>query len=76
MPLNMVNRGLVRIVSINAGRGLRERLIRMGIFEGDVIEVVMNSFPGPVFVQKDGVRIGLGAGMASKIFVQPVEVIG
>ncbi len=70
----MIRNGVVRIVSINAGRGLRERLIKMGLVGGDVVEVIVNLFPGPVILRRNGMRLGLGAGMASKIIVQPLEV--
>jgi len=74
VPLSMVRHGVVRIININAGRGLRERLIKIGLVEGDVVEVIVNLFPGPVILRRNGMRLGLGAGMASKIIVQPLEV--
>jgi len=70
MPLSYAKPGLVKVISINGGRKLREKLLRMGIMEGEIIKVIFNSFPGPVIVQKYGSRIGIGAGMASKIIVQ------
>jgi len=75
VPLLMARPGLFRIVSINAGRAMRERLYRMGISEGDIVRVVSNPSYGPVIVQKGNTRVGIGAGMASRIFVQPLEVM-
>jgi len=70
VPLSFVKAGFVRVVAINGGRSLREKLYRMGIIEGDVVRVISNAFPGPILLQKGGIRIGIGAGMASKIIVQ------
>jgi len=73
IPLNMVKDGRARVVKINGGKILKKRLNAMGLRENSVIFVVSSSFWGPVILQIDGTRIGIGAGMANKIFVEPLR---
>jgi len=69
MTLSMVRPGeRVRIREIKGGRGLIGRLATMGIYPGVEIEVVSN-LPGPLILNRGGVRLGLGRGMAHRIFV-------
>lgn len=69
MPLSMVRPGQrVTIREIKGGRGLIGRLANMGIYPGVEIEVVSN-FPGPLILNRAGVRLGLGHGMAHRILV-------
>ena len=55
------------IVSIEGGRGLRQKLLLRGLFEGKVIKVVSNY--GPVTVEVDRNVVAVGRGMANKIIV-------
>lgn len=72
-PLSMIEQGeKVEIVEIKAGRGLYIRLANMGFYPGVVIEVISNLKRGPLIIAIRGIRIGLGFGMASKIFVRPL----
>lgn len=57
------------IVSIEGGRGLRQKLLLRGLFEGKVIRVVSNY--GPVTVEVDRNVVAVGRGMANKIIVSP-----
>lgn len=69
-PLSIVRRGeRVRLVSIEAGRGLHNRLIAMGLVPNIEITVVNNSHPGPFVISAKGSRMMLGRGMAQKIMV-------
>lgn len=70
IPLSMVGRGKVRVMSVAGGRGLLHRLMEIGVRPGDVVEV-LQSGPGPVIIAKDNLRIGIGFGMAHKILVVP-----
>jgi ferrous iron transport protein A len=73
MPLSMVRPGeRVRIREIRGGRGIVGRLASMGLYSGVEIVVVSNS-PGPLILNRGGVRMGLGYGMAQRILVSPVS---
>ena len=69
-PLSTVQSGRsVRLVSIEAGRGLNSRLASMGLLPNTVITVVNNGHPGPFIISAKGTRMMLGRGMAHKIMV-------
>jgi Fe2+ transport system protein FeoA len=71
MPLALVNTGTkVKLVTIEAGNQLKNRLLAMGLIPGVEIEVVSNSFFGPFLIAVKGSRVMLGRGIAQKIFVQ------
>ncbi|OGJ87421.1 MAG: hypothetical protein A2268_14815 [Candidatus Raymondbacteria bacterium RifOxyA12_full_50_37] len=63
-----------RIIEIQGGHGLRERLNAMGLAIGSVI-VKKNSFygQGPVVIKSGQTTVALGHGMAEKVIV---ELIG
>ena len=68
--LSMVGVGeMVRVVKINAGRGLNSRLAAMGLVPNTELTVVSNSHPGPFVLTVKGSKIMLGRGMAHKIMV-------
>jgi Fe2+ transport system protein FeoA len=70
MPLTIIQAGRrVRIVTVEAGCGLRGRLAAMGLMPGMEIEVLRNSMHGPFLIAVKGSRIMLGRGMAQKIMV-------
>ena len=70
MPLSTVRAGqTVKLVSINAGRGLTNRLASMGLLPNVKITVVNNSHPGPFVISVKGSKMMLGRGMAHKIMV-------
>jgi len=70
MPLTMTRPGQrVKLLSINAGRGLTSRLAAMGLVPGVELVVVNNGFAGPVVVSVKESRIMLGRGLAQKIIV-------
>jgi len=62
----------VKIVEIKGGKGIRTKLAQMGLFPGEVVYVEMKHLKGPVILSQNGIRIGIGYGMASKIFVEPI----
>jgi len=59
----------VKIVSVQAGRGLNSRLASMGLMSKVQITVVNNSHPGPFVISVKGSKMMLGRGMAHKIMV-------
>ncbi|RKX70802.1 hypothetical protein DRP53_03830 [candidate division WOR-3 bacterium] len=71
LPLSAVEPGRrVEIVEIRAGRGLIMRLATMGFYPGTVIDVISNIGRGPLIIAREGIRLGLGFGMANKIWVR------
>ena len=70
-PLSMVRTGdSVRLVRVNAGRGLNSRLASMGFVSNVEIRVVSNGHPGPFVVIIKDVKMVLGRGVAQKIMVR------
>lgn len=71
--LNSIKPGKkVQIVEIRSGRGLVNRLSSMGLYPGSKIQVISNPANGPVILAKNGSRLGLGYGVANKIYVKVV----
>jgi len=70
LPLSFAKSGRYRVKAIRGGRGLTNRLISIGIVEGDEIEVMENS-RGPVLIAKGDLRVAIGFGMAHKVWVEP-----
>jgi len=69
-PLTTVLPGnKVRIISLDGGRGMQERLVSMGLGPGSKIEVIQRGAPGPFIVALRDCRLAIGAGMAQKIMV-------
>ena len=59
----------VKLVSVNAGRGLNNRLASMGLLPNVEITVVSNNHPGPFVISVKDSKMMLGRGMAHKIMV-------
>lgn len=81
-PLAVAGEGeRVRIVAVEAGRGLTGRLSDMGLPLGSDITVVQRMSGGrsggmsgaPLVVARGEARMALGAGMAHRILVTPVD---
>lgn len=71
MALAMVENGRrVRLLAVEAGRGLQARLAAMGLVPGVEIEVLRNLAHGPFVIAVKGSRVVLGRGMAHKILVE------
>ena len=56
-----------RIMTIEGGWGLKQKLFLRGLIEGKVVRVVSNY--GPVTVEVDRSVVAIGRGMARKIMV-------
>ena len=70
MPLTMAQAGTqVRLIAVEAGRGLQARLAAMGLVPGTEIEVISNGLRGPFIIGVKGSRIVLGRGMAQQMRV-------
>ena len=60
-----------RVVEINGGRGLQQRLDSLGIRVGkNVTKVSSQLMRGPVTIRIDGFQVAVGFGMAKKILVK------
>jgi ferrous iron transport protein A len=59
----------VRIAAVTAGRGLREHLVDMGLYEGAAIEVIRRGGPGPCLIRVNETRVAISRGIARKILV-------
>jgi ferrous iron transport protein A len=69
VPLVMVRQGeRARVLRISAGRGLVRRLTEMGLYPGVEIEIISNMGAGPLIIGVGGLRLGIGLGIAKKIF--------
>jgi ferrous iron transport protein A len=70
-PLSTIQTGkTVKLVSVEAGRGLNSRLTAMGLLPNVEITVINNGYPGPFVISVRGSRMMLGRGMADKIMVR------
>lgn len=71
MMLTQLKTGeLARIVAIDGGHGLRQKLYLRGIFKGCFVRMI--SCSGPVIIEVDGNIVCIGRGMAQKIRVRKV----
>ena len=69
-PLSKIRSGRrAKLVAIEAGRGLSNRLASMGLVSDVEITVVSNGHPGPFVINVKGSKVMLGRGMANKIMV-------
>ena len=63
-----------RVVSINGGMALNQRLEALGIRPGRELVKLSRAFRrGPVTVKVGSSRVAVGYGMAGKILVEPAE---
>ena len=70
MSLSMMKTGQkTKLVSINAGQGLKSRLTAMGLIPGVEITVVNNSHSGPFVIIARGSRMMVGRGVIRKLMV-------
>lgn len=69
-PLSTVKAGeKVRLVSVNAGPGLKSRLTAMGLLPDVEITVISHGRPGPFVISVKDSKVMLGKGMADKIII-------
>jgi ferrous iron transport protein A len=57
----------VRIVAINGGKGIHERLAGVGLRIGAKIQILRNPMDGKLVIGHEGTRLYLGGGMVHKI---------
>jgi len=70
MPLNIVRAGTtVRIVAVETGYGLKNRLAAMGLLANVQIRVVRNDRAGQIVIHVKNSKVILGRGISHKVFV-------
>jgi ferrous iron transport protein A len=63
-----------KVVDIQGGAGIRQRLSQMGIHPGDIITMLRyGPLHGPILIEIHGRQVALGRGIASKIIVEEME---
>ena len=71
LPLSRLKPGEVgRVMAVEGGHGIRQKLFLRGLFEGSVVRVI--SCCGPVTVEVDRSTVSIGRGMAQKIIVRRI----
>jgi len=63
----------VRIASLAAGSGARQRLADLGLLTGTRLRVIRPSGGGPMLIELRGSRFALGRGLAAKIMIQMIQ---
>ncbi|MCZ7586540.1 MAG: FeoA domain-containing protein [Deltaproteobacteria bacterium] len=71
IPLTMLENGARAVItSLRCGRDPNCRIASMGLCEGEEIEVLQNTFTGPITVRHGETRLAVGHGLAHKIFAR------
>ena len=71
LPLSHLKPGEVgRVMAVEGGHGIRQKLFLRGLFEGSVVRVI--SCYGPVTVEVDRSTVSIGHGMAQRIIVRRI----
>jgi len=66
-----------RVIALEGGYGLQQRLSRLGIHPGDILQLTARgAFQGPLLVTIHGTRIALGRGVARRVLVEPLGPTG
>jgi ferrous iron transport protein A len=74
IPLSTIRSGkTVKLVCVEAGRGLNSRLAAMGLLPNVEITIINSGHPGPFVISVKGSRMMLGRGMADKIMVSSCD---
>ncbi len=70
-PLAKVKEGAeVSVVRLEAGCGMTQRVLAMGILPGAILRVLRNEYKGQMIILVAGTKLVLGRGMADKIIVK------
>jgi len=63
----------LELFRIIGGKGVVRRFSEMGIYPGVHLRIVSNPGAGPIIVEVNGIRFGLGRGIASKLLANPIK---
>lgn len=58
----------IKIECVECGRGLKNRLCDLGLFDGSEVEIIKNDKVGPLILKIFNSKIALGRGEAAKIY--------
>lgn len=73
IPLALIRDGeRVKVLKISGGRGLVRRMTDLGLRPGAEIEIISASRNGSFIIRLGEQRLGVGFGVAKKIFVDLV----
>ncbi len=74
MPLLYAKSGeLVEVTKLVGGKSFIDKLTSTGIYSGTRLKIIRDGDYGSMIITVGNTRIGLGCGMARKIFVRPVK---
>jgi ferrous iron transport protein A len=63
-----------KVIDIQGGQRIRQRLGQMGIHPGDIITILRyGALRGPILIEIHGSQVALGRGIASKVIVEEME---
>ena len=63
-----------KVIDIQGGQGIRQRLGQMGIHPGDTIMMLRyGALRGPILIEVHGSQVALGRRIASRILVEEIE---
>jgi ferrous iron transport protein A len=63
-----------KVIDIQGGQGIRQRLGQMGIHPGDIITMLRyGALRGPILIEVHDSQVALGRGIASRIIVEELE---
>ncbi len=70
-PLSTVQPGVPVVVArLDGGEGFRSKVISMGLVPGNTVTVRSTGKRGPLVIQIDGSRVGIGRDVAERIMVK------
>lgn len=74
LPLGFLQAGRIGVVrDLAGGRGLRQRLVEMGLVSGARVKVIKNETGGPLIISVGDGRLAVGRGMSLKIMVEELR---
>jgi Fe2+ transport system protein FeoA len=69
-PLSLAKTGeKVRLIRVDGGSSLKQRMVSMGLLPGSSFEIVKNKGNGPLVLSVKGARLIVGRGMSDRIVV-------
>ena len=69
--LDAENGKWMRVVRVEGGNALQNRLTQYGLYPGDCLRVLREApLGGPLLVEINGREIAIGRGVAQKIFIK------
>lgn len=73
MPLSTASAGkTVKVISIDAGHGLKSRLASMGVLTNTALHILRNEGAGRLIVAIKNSKVVLGRGASGKIMVREI----